>query len=190
MLLLASASPRRADLLRQIGVAFRVEPVPIDERERPGELPHDYVQRMAREKSIAAERQFGGGAILTADTTIAVDEKTLGKPASSAEALTMLTALAGRSHQVLSAVCLVKAGRRAERLSVSTVTFAALSEQSIERYLACNESLDKAGGYAIQGAAAAFVERIDGSYSGVVGLPLMLTCQLLDEFAIPYWSRL
>ncbi len=189
-LLLASGSPRRAELLRQIGVQFVVAPVPIDESPLPGECAQHYVLRMAVEKSQAAVRCFGSGAILTADTTVALDGEILGKPGSQDEARALLAQLSGRSHQVLSAICLTAAGRSESRFSATTVTFAALSESVIERYLRCGESMDKAGGYAIQGAAAAFVEAIEGSYSGVVGLPLQATCQLLDAFAIPYWSRL
>ena len=189
-LLLASGSPRRAELLRQIGVQFVVAPVPIDESPLSGECAQHYVLRMAVEKSQAAVRCFGSGAILTADTTVALDGEILGKPGSQDEARALLARLSGRRHQVLSAVCLTAAGRSESRFSATTVTFAALSESVIERYLRCGESMDKAGGYAIQGAAAAFVEAIEGSYSGVVGLPLQATCQLLDAFAIPYWSRL
>jgi len=187
-LLLASASPRRAQLLEQVGVKFEIAAVALDESVQRGELPEAYVVRMALEKSALAAEQFGGRATLTADTTIALDGDILGKPDSVDAARAMLARLAGRSHQVLSAVCIAAGGRIGWRLSSTLVSFSALSEAQIVRYVACGESYDKAGGYAIQGAAAAFISAIEGSYSGVVGLPLAETCTLLDEFSIPYWS--
>ncbi len=187
-MLLASASPRRAQLLSQIGVPFDIASVGLDESVAAREQPEAYVTRMAVEKSLLAAEQFSGRTLLTADTTIAIDGDILGKPESLEHAQAMLARLAGRSHRVLSAVCLAAGERRQWRLSSTEVNFAPLDAGQIARYLACGESLDKAGSYAIQGAAAAFVTEISGSYSGVVGLPLAETCALLDEFSIRYWS--
>lgn len=187
-LLLASASPRRAQLLTQIGIQFDTASVALDESVAAGEQPEAYVTRMALEKSALAAQRFSGRPLLTADTAIGVDGDILGKPESLEHAQAMLARLAGRSHRVLSAVCLAVGDRRQWRLSTTEVSFAPLSAEQIAHYLACGESLDKAGSYAIQGAAAAFVTAITGSYSGVVGLPLAETCALLDEFSIRYWS--
>ena len=189
ILLLASGSPRRADLLRQLGVSFDICAVDIDESPHMGENPVAYVERMAIEKSAAAQVLFGERTILTADTAIALDNEILGKPNSLAEAAEMLRKLSGREHKVLSAVCVLRGMQNELCLSASTVRFAELDNYMITEYLRCNESLDKAGGYAIQGAAAAFVESIHGSYTGIVGLPLCETRQLLERFAIPYWKK-
>lgn len=189
ILLLASGSPRRADLLRQLGVSFDICAVDIDESPHMGENPVAYVERMAIEKSAAAQVLFGERTILTADTAIALDNEILGKPNSLAEAAEMLRKLSGREHKVLSAVCVLRGMQNELCLSASTVRFAELDNYMITEYLRCNESLDKAGGYAIQGAAAAFVESIHGSYTGIVGLPLCETRQLLEQFAIPYWKK-
>ena len=189
ILLLASGSPRRADLLRQLGVSFDICAVDIDESPHMGENPVAYVERMAIEKSAAAQVLFGERTILTADTAIALDNEILGKPNSLAEVAEMLRKLSGREHKVLSAVCVLRGMQNELCLSASTVRFAELDNYMITEYLRCNESLDKAGGYAIQGAAAAFVESIHGSYTGIVGLPLCETRQLLEQFAIPYWKK-
>ena len=189
ILLLASGSPRRADLLRQLGVSFDICAVDIDESPHMGENPVAYVERMAIEKSAAAQVLFGERTILTADTAIALDNEILGKPNSLAEVAEMLRKLSGREHKVLSAVCVLRGMQNELCLSASTVRFAELDNYMITEYLRCNESLDKAGGYAIQGAAAAFVESIHGSYTGIVGLPLCETRQLLERFAIPYWKK-
>lgn len=188
-LLLASGSPRRADLLRQLGVSFDICAVDIDESPHMGETPAVYVERMAVEKSKAAQVLFGERAILTADTAIALDGEILGKPSTLAEAADMLHQLSGREHKVLSAVCVVRGSQKKLRLSATTVQFEVLDNATITEYLRCNESLDKAAGYAIQGAAAAFITSIHGSYTGVVGLPLCETRQLLEQFAIPYWKN-
>jgi septum formation protein len=187
---LASQSPRRAQLLRQIGVAHRLLlPEPAEdaealEAERPGELPADYVQRVTRAKLQAALqrlRRRGGepAPILCADTTVALGRRILGKPADAADARAMLQALSGRTHRVLTAVA-VHDGRRARTaLNVSHVRFAPLPGRAIEAYVAGGEPFGKAGAYAIQGAVAAWIEHIEGSHSGIVGLPLYETATLL-----------
>lgn len=181
---LASASPRRADLLRQLGVRFFVRPADIDEARRADEHPRDYVIRMAREKALAvASSEDAGTIVIGADTAIELDAEILGKPGGRHDHAQMLRRLSDRAHHVLSAVCVTRAGQSADALSSTEVQFKPLEPDEIERYAACDEGHDKAGGYAIQGYAAAFVTRLCGSYSGVVGLPLFETMQLLSRFA-------
>lgn len=180
---LASASPRRADLLRQLGLNFDVRPADIDERKSAQESPRDYVIRMAREKALAVARDNTAALVIGADTAIEIDGEILGKPAGPDEQTQMLRRLSDRTHHVLSAVCIVREGKIAEALSSTEVSFKRLDAAELERYVRSREGLDKAGGYAIQGYAAAFVTRLCGSYSGVVGLPLYETVQLLTRFA-------
>lgn len=184
-LVLASASPRRSELLAQIGVRFVRQAVDIDETPRADEPAGDYVRRVALEKARAARREFGDDEVLVlgADTAVVVDGRPLGKPADLAHARDMLRRLSGRRHRVLSAVALV-GEREAVRVSDSAVWFRSLSDAEIEAYWRTGEPRDKAGGYAIQGLGAVFVERLEGSYSGVMGLPLYETAQLLEEFGI------
>jgi septum formation protein len=177
LLILASASPRRAALLEQIGVAFRVESVEIDETPLAGEAPRDYVQRLALAKARAVPSP-AGLPVLGADTAVVLDERILQKPRDGEEAIAMLADLSGRSHRVLTAVALV-AEREAVRLSETAVFFRAIAPAEARAYWASGEPRDKAGGYAIQGRGAVFVSRLEGSYSGVVGLPLYETAQLL-----------
>jgi septum formation protein len=174
---LASASPRRQELLRQVGIGFEVWPSNILEVQRPGEAAHDYVRRVAVEKArhvsgLVGERGLTFRPVLGADTEVVLEDEILGKPRDPAHAEQMLGRLAGRTHTVLSALCLITAAGEHTALSVSRVTLAPLSQTDIARYVACGEPLDKAGGYAIQGRAAGFIERLEGSYSGVMGLPL------------------
>lgn len=186
-LILASASPRRRELLDQIGVVYQVEPADIDESRRAGETPADYVQRMAEEKAaaVAARHPQTGVAVLAADTSVVLDDDVLGKPQDHFQALGMLARLSGRSHSVLTGICLCCDGGPATSRVVETkVRFVQLSRQHCEAYLATDEPWDKAGGYAIQGLAGAFVSAIEGSYSNVVGLPLSETWQLLQEAGI------
>lgn len=185
-LILASASPRRSDLLDLLGVRYTVEPAGIDETPGAGEAPRDYVQRMAREKAAAvAARIDGAGApVLAADTTVVLDDKALGKPRDRAEALAMLAALSGRTHSVLTAVCLCGAAGESLSLVETAVDFVVLDRAACEAYLATGEAWDKAGGYGIQGLGGAFVSAIRGSYSNVVGLPLAETRQLLRAAGI------
>ncbi len=187
-LILASASPRRRELLDQLGVNYRCEPADIDETQADSEKPRDYVERMAREKAarVADAQDQSGLAVLAADTTVTIDEDVLGKPADHFDGLGMLARLSGRSHSVLTAVCLQVTGGDCQVEVVETkVTFVQLSREQCEAYLATDEPWDKAGGYGIQGLAGAFVSAIEGSYSNVVGLPLTQTWQLLSGQGIP-----
>lgn len=180
-LILASASPRRRELLRQIGVSFRAIPAAVDETVLPGEQPGDYVLRVAIEKAATVWRRSGGSLpVLAADTTVVLDGGILGKPADRAEAVGMLQRLSGRTHQVYSAIAL-RAGSdcTGDRLSVTRVTFAPLERDWIEAYCDTGDPMDKAGAYGVQGAAAARIVRIEGSFSGVMGLPLFETSELL-----------
>ena len=182
-LILASASPRRRELLDQIGVPYRCEPADIDETPRLKEKPGDYVLRMAREKAAAVAARHSGEqiAVLAADTSLVIDEDVLGKPADRFEGLCMLARLSGRSHSVLTGICLHTPDGNSECEVVETkVEFIQLSRELCEAYLASDEPWDKAGGYGIQGLAGAFVSSIEGSYSNVVGLPLAQTWQLLS----------
>jgi septum formation protein len=182
-LVLASASPRRAELLRQLDIAFLQQPADIDETAVPGELPQDYVVRLAREKALACEAAMGGSGIpvLAADTCVVLDDQLLGKPTDRMDALAMLARLSGREHRVLTAVCLRCGEQDYECLSETTVRFITLQRHQLEAYIDTGEPYDKAGAYGIQGLAAAFVDKLQGSYSGVVGLPLAQTWQLLQQ---------
>lgn len=196
-LYLASRSPRRRELLTQIGIPFLLLPFRGMQREdidvledvREGEDAETYVVRVARAKALGGEqrlswRKLSSGLVLSADTTVEIDGEILGKPADAADATRMLDLLSGRSHRVLTAVA-VSDGRRLEHvLSISTVRFARLEARDIERYVGSGEPMDKAGAYGIQGRAGAFVEHIDGSYTGIVGLPLNQTWQLLRRFGM------
>jgi septum formation protein len=189
-LCLASASPRRRELLAQLGVAHVVAPADIDERRRDGESPTEYVLRMAFEKAarVAADATLSRGLpVLGADTSVVVQGRVLGKPSDAAESRAMLELLSGRTHEVLSAVTLVSPRGAASRLSRTEVRFRPVGAAEATAYWDSGEPRDKAGGYAIQGRAAAFVEWISGSYSGVVGLPLFETAQLLEAAGIAPW---
>lgn len=184
LIFLASASPRRSALLTQIGVPHRSIPVDLDESVRAGESPAEYVSRLARSKAEALWARLAPSQrrpILGADTTVAIGAEILGKPASGEELLAMLRRLSGQTHQVYTGVALCTGRATVSRLSVSDVSFRALSDAEILAYWATGEPVDKAGGYAIQGRGAVFVERIQGSYSGIVGLPLFETAQLLEQ---------
>ena len=195
---LASQSPRRRELLKQIGVNFemlllRSDPrrkVDVDEAPHVEELPETYVKRVCEAKANAGWgalkfRNLPAFPVLAADTSVIVDGKIIGKPRDREEAAAMLRQLSGRQHQVLSAVAMAFEGRTETRLSVSEITFASISEERILRYILTNEPLDKAGAYAIQGYAAAFIKEMGGSYSGVMGLPLFETAELLQIFGYP-----
>ncbi|MCK5894769.1 MAG: septum formation inhibitor Maf [Endozoicomonadaceae bacterium] len=192
-LYLASRSPRRRELLNQIGVRFNVIAGDIDEVPAAKESPEIYVVRMAREKAAAGAafvslREMKRLPILAADTSVVMDGNILGKPVDQEGAATMLGLLSGRSHQVMTAVAVTNGERLASRLSVSRVVFNTLSEREIERYWQTGEPQDKAGAYGIQGLGAVFVRELQGSYSGVVGLPIVETVDLLNDFAVPYWQ--
>lgn len=180
---LASASPRRRELLAILGVEFYVAPADIDESVSVGERPEDYVCRMARSKAeeglAQTDQDRDKVAVIGSDTAIAVDGRILGKPSGRSEALDMLAVLSGRQHRVLSAVALADAEGCETSLSITEVSFRAISPAEAEAYWQTGEPADKAGGYAIQGLGACFVKEIRGSYSGVVGLPLYETAELL-----------
>lgn len=178
-LVLASASPRRRELLHQLGLRFIVEAADVDERIQAGESPADYALRIAQEKAAAVAARGLEIPVLGADTDVVVDGEVLGKPRDRAHGLHMLERLSGRRHAVYSAVAVSAAGRCECRLCVTEVEFDVLSAAQREAYWASGEPQGKAGGYAIQGLGAAFIRRIDGSYSGVMGLPLFETCELL-----------
>lgn len=192
-LYLASKSPRRRELLRQIGVNHQVIRVEVPEVPAPGETAEIYVQRLAQEKAAAglAAIQTAGvlcSAVLGADTLGLLDGEILEKPRDKADALAMLRRLSGRSHQVITAVALHSANRQLCKIAITDVYFRSLDELEIEAYWETGEPCDKAGSYAIQGLGAVFVKEIRGSYSNVVGLPLETTCELLHEFGIPWWQ--
>ncbi|WP_438952171.1 Maf family protein [Porticoccus sp.] len=188
---LASASPRRADLLRQIGCRFLVAPVDVDESVLPGEPAMTYVQRIALEKARRGwlVSPLSGVPVLGADTAVVAGSDIFGKPADREQALSMLHRLSGKTHQVLSAVAMVAGERQLLRCSETQVTFRPLSAEECERYWQTGEPVDKAGAYAIQGLGGVFVTAIQGSYSSVVGLPLAETCQLLRAFDVAWWRE-
>lgn len=182
MIYLASASPRRSELLRQIGIAHEVRPVDVDESARAGEAPAQYVLRLAEEKAQALWSRLPEAArrpVLAADTTVALEGQILGKPVDAADARAILRRLAGQTHEVHTAVAVLHEGGAAARLSTSTVSFRDLSDAEIDWYWRTGEPADKAGAYAVQGKAAVFIRHIAGSYSGVMGLPLYETWELL-----------
>lgn len=183
-LVLASASPRRAEILRAVGWDFEVAPANIDESVRDGETPAGYVERLAREKAEAAARARRFGLVLGADTVVVVDGEILGKPRDAGEARRMLASLRGRWHEVLTGVALVRAedSRAVVSHARTRVRFAKMSDEEIDSYIATGESSDKAGAYAVQGRAALFVEGIDGDYWNVVGLPVRLVYELAGSF--------
>ncbi|MNG87892.1 Maf-like protein YhdE [compost metagenome] len=190
-LYLASGSPRRRELLTQIGVPFTVVSAPIDETPLADESATAYVERLARAKAAAGLASLGteaGAVVLGADTAVVLEGRILGKPENREDALSMLAALAGREHQVLTAVA-VSDGHRCLSLCVaSSVRFRPITDDEAQRYWASGEPQDKAGGYAIQGLAAVFVTGLEGSYSAVVGLPLSETAELLARMGIACWQ--
>ena len=190
MLVLASASPRRSELLTQAGYLFQVVPAHIPEDPQPGEDPLAYVTRLAREKAQAVFAQLQSGpvvapgsklAVLGADTTVTLDNHILGKPEDAADAARMLRLLSGRTHRVMTGVALVTANQVEARAETTAVSFLALSDAEIAGYIATGEPMDKAGAYAIQGRAARWIPRIEGCYFNVMGLPLSLVCRMLDR---------
>ena len=192
-LYLASRSPRRREILDQIGVHYELVAGDIDETPKTGEIPEEYVARMACEKACAGlaamlEARMVQRPVLAADTSVVVDGKILGKPADREEAMAMLSALAGRDHQVMTVVAVTDGDRQESRLSITRVLFNPLSEEQIARYWETGEPRDKAGAYGVQGLGAVFVRELQGSYSGVVGLPIAETVDLLDCFGVPYWQ--
>ena len=182
MLILASQSPRRSEILRQAGIPFVVKPANVDESVRPGEPVEEYVRRVAEEKAMAVETA-AGDVVLGADTVVVIGGKILGKPRDRADAARMLRQLAGREHEVITGVCLRRDAEVLHDCAVTRVWFTALAGEDIEQYVASGEPMDKAGAYAIQGLASKFIERIDGSYTNVVGLPIELVMKYLPKFA-------
>lgn len=186
-LVLASGSPRRADLLRSAGLDFAVDPADIDEAVRPGEEAAVYVERLAAEKCrTVATRHTLDAVVLAADTTVSLDGEILGKPTDDVEAALMLQRLAGRTHQVHTAVAVWSAGTIVQELVTTDVTFGRLTAADLAWYVSLGESLDKAGGYGMQSAGAALVERIDGSPSNVIGLPLYETLRILRSAGLSW----
>jgi septum formation protein len=186
-LILASASPRRAELLTAAGYVFEVRAADVDEAVRSGESPRDYVLRVAREKALAAsnpaEPGFDDAVILGADTTVVVGGDILAKPADDADARRMLMRLSGRAHEVLTGVSVRSSTAEASAVESTAVWFKSLTDEEIAWYVGSGEGRDKAGGYAIQGLGSRFIPRIDGSYSNVVGLPIATVHRLLTEIA-------
>jgi septum formation protein len=187
MIYLASKSPRRQELLKQIGIEFKLVNADIDETPLDNELALDYVNRIAVEKALFAASNYPDKPLLAADTTVVCKNAILGKPRDQAHYQEMMTCLSGNSHQVITAVAITQGSDRdtiATTVSTSEVNFRELMPSEIEAYWQTGEPIDKAGGYAIQGMAAAFISNIHGSYSGIMGLPLFETAELLKKFAI------
>ena len=190
-IVLASASPRRSRLLAQIGVRHEPFPVDLDERPRNAETPADYVMRIAGDKVKAAAAALGARAtrpLLAADTAVVLGDRIFGKPVDEAHGVAMLLALGGRTHEVLTAVVLKWNGGQQCALNRSLVTFRPLDAEECRRYWATGEPAGKAGAYAIQGQGAVFVSRLEGSFSGVMGLPLYETAALLDSAGVRRWG--
>ena len=181
-LILASSSPRRHQLLTMMGIPHRVEAANVQEIRLPGEAPAAYVQRLARDKA----RAVPGAWVLGADTTVALGDEILEKPADADDALRMLRALQGRRHEVLTAVCLRADGAEYQALDRTAVIFRPADEPALRAYIATGEPLDKAGGYGIQGYGAALIERIEGDFFGVMGLPVRLVLELMARAGWEY----
>lgn len=185
-IILASNSPRRRDLLRQIGLDFTVEPADVDERALPGESPETYAVRVALEKARVASQRAGAGVVIAADTIVVLDADILGKPADHRDAERMLAMLSGRMHRVITGLAVMDAatGKALVRVSETKVWFRHLSPDDITWYVGTGEPLDKAGAYGIQGKGALLVSRIEGCYFNVVGLPLSLLFEMLRDLGI------
>lgn len=187
MLYLASQSPRRRQLLEQIGIDFAVVEVDVPEQRGPNESPEEYVSRVAHAKALAGfarMRDVAGAVVLGVDTEVVLDDQVFGKPTDAESAAAMLRQLSGRTHVVISVVWGISADRERSARCVSEVRFSTLNEAAIATYVATGEPFGKAGAYAIQGRAAAFIEHLQGSYSGVMGLPVCETAQLLRSFSV------
>jgi septum formation protein len=184
MLVLASASPRRQELLRSAGIHFEVQPAHIPEDPLPGEGAKACAERLAREKALAVAGQRPQDCVLGADTVVVVDGQILGKPFDAADAACMLRRLSGREHQVITGVCLVASGQWSVASEITSVTMSEISAEEITDYVASGEPMDKAGAYAIQGIASRWIPRIEGDYSNVVGLPVALVWRMLRQAGI------
>jgi septum formation protein len=182
-IVLASASPRRAEILRTVNWPFEISPVEIDETRRPSEVARDYVQRLAREKAEAAALRLSQSVILAADTTVTIDDHILEKPPDRTDAIRMLRILSNRWHSVLTGIAIInqQESRAVVAYQQTEVKFAALSDDDIDWYVESGEPMDKAGGYAIQGLGARFIEEINGDYFNVVGLPIRLVYEAAIE---------
>jgi len=189
-LILASASPRRSELLRNAAIPFLVEPAHLPEQPLPDEKPLDYAQRLARGKALTVHARHPDDAVLGADTVVVVDEHLLEKPADERDAVRMLRLLSGRAHQVITGVSLVAPGFERTEAEITQVVFSALSEDEIGYYVETGEPMGKAGAYAIQGIASRWIERIDGCYFNVVGLPvprvhrMLQTCEAATRLSL------
>jgi len=180
VLVLASKSPRRQQILRDAGIPFVVRSADVPEQRRPSESPADYVRRLAQEKAFAVT-MLAGEIVLGADTVVVVDGEVLEKPVDANDAMRMLELLSGREHEVITGICLRSETSLIVDIATTRVRFASLTRQEMKAYVASGEPMDKAGGYAIQGLAAKFVDRVEGSYSNVVGLPVALVWRRLKE---------
>ncbi len=189
--ILASNSPRRKELLRQIGVQFTADPADVDERVLPGESPEDYAIRVSREKARVAAARARSGIVVAADTVVVFEGNILGKPADARDASRMLTTLSGRQHHVITGLTIMDAetGKTAICTSTTKVWFRDLSVDEIESYVASGEPLDKAGAYGIQGQGAVLVKGIEGCYFNVVGMPLSILVDLLRDFGFNIWNQ-
>ena len=185
-IILGSSSPRRRELLTLIGVAHTVRPADVDETEHDGEAPAAYVERLAREKATAVAAQAPEALVIGADTTVVIDGAILGKPADAIDAARMLRMLAGRSHTVYTAVAVIRDGRIESDIEVVAVSMRPLDEAEIAAYIATGEPMDKAGAYGIQGFGATIVDRIDGDYFAVMGLPLVRLVRLMRRLGVEY----
>ncbi|PYP96152.1 MAG: hypothetical protein DMD38_10635 [Gemmatimonadetes bacterium] len=185
-IVLASGSPRRKQLLEMLRIPFRVIAPDVDEHVLPGEKPDAYVTRLSRAKAQAVVSLAPQDIVLAADTTVVIEHSILGKPESPKDAVHMLERLQGRTHEVLTSVAVAENGRLEQALDVSRVTFRPNDRRTLEEYVATGEPLDKAGAYAIQGLGAPLIERVEGDFFGVMGLPLRLALDLLAKFGRPY----
>jgi len=185
-IVLASGSPRRKQLLEMLRIPFRVIPPDVDEHVLPGEEPGHYVTRLSRAKAEAVVPRAPGDVILAADTTVVLDGAIFEKPTSPAHAVEMLSRLQGQTHEVMTAVAVARDENVEQALDVSRVTFRPVDRATLEAYVATGEPMDKAGAYAIQGLGAPLIERVEGDFFGVMGLPLRLALDLLARFGRPY----
>jgi septum formation protein len=183
-IVLASASPRRQELLKNAGISFSVQPANLNEIRHPDEAPKVFAERMAREKAEVVHKSMPDACILAADTVVVVDGQVLGKPDSAADAARMLRLLGGRQHKVITGVCLVGSGFEDVRSEITAVHFNPLTDSEIQDYVATGEPIDKAGAYGIQGLASRWISRIEGDYFNVVGLPVALVWGMLHEHGL------
>lgn len=187
-LILASQSPRRLELLQQIGLRPKVHPADIDETPMNDETPEDYVNRLARQKAEAVAQHYSDSLVIGSDTSVVIDDQILGKPESRDHFFTMFKRLSGTKHQVMTAVAVSDGQQTRSEVVITQVSFYPINDREIERYWLSGEPQDKAGGYGIQGLGALFVKEIQGSYSAVVGLPIAETGKILEKFGFSAWT--